>query len=537
MQETFDYIVVGAGSAGCVLANRLSESGKYSVCLVEAGPLDRSPMIGIPGAFAYFMFSKRYNWAYASKPDPKLRHGAPIFTPRGKTLGGSSAINGMLYVRGQKEDYDCWAALGNDGWSYQDMLPYFKKSEHHEVFAGNEYHGRGGPLYVSTGEPQYPMSEAFVKAAQQVGYQYNEDYNAEDQEGVFYYHLNIKHGRRWGTSAAFLKPAMQRPNLTVLTETQVKRVILDGDTATAVEVHCKGMDLRLDAQREIILSAGAINSPQLLQLSGIGEREHLEGLAIECRHELPGVGKNLQEHVDACVLVTARKNDGVTMTVPGLLRMAPDTLKYLFRREGKLAKSITEAGAFLKTSDDLARPDIQLHMLPLLFDDSGRDLKLMSNPGYSCHVCVLHPQSTGTVMIRSNDPYVAPEIDYNFFAHEKDRETMVKGVRVVRKILAAAAFDEYRGDEIHPGTDCESDEDIFYKVREKIGLVYHPVGTCKMGSDDEAVVDTQLRVRGLKHLRVVDASIMPKLIGGNTNAPTIAIAEKAADMILSEEAN
>ncbi|WP_323845980.1 choline dehydrogenase [Microbulbifer magnicolonia] len=534
MKTKFDYIVVGAGSAGCVLADRLSASGKYSVCVLEAGPPGRVPMVSIPGFFAYFMFSKKYNWAYDAKPDPKLRHGQPIFTPRGKTLGGSSAINGMLYVRGQKEDYDHWAALGNEGWSFSDMLHYFKKSEHHETMGGTEYHGTGGPLNVSTALPEYPMSEAFVIAAQQAGFKYSEDFNGADQEGVGYYHLNIKHGRRFSARSSFLKPALHRKNLTVLTNAHVKQVLLEDGRATAVELRHHNADLRLEAAREIILSAGALNSPQLLQLSGIGDPEHLKSLGIDCLHPLPGVGRNLQEHVDACVLVKSHLNNGVTMSVTGLLKMAPDTIKYLFTRKGKLAKSITEAGGFIKSRDDEERPDVQLHLLPLLYDDSGRDLKLMSKPGFSIHVCVLRPKSCGTVMIRSKDPFAAPEIDYNFFAYPEDIQVMVDGIRQARKILAAPAFEKYRVEEMHPGPDCETDEAIFRKVQERVGIVYHPVGTCKMGTDDEAVVDPQLRVRGVQGLRVVDASIMPTLISGNTNAPTIAIAEKAADMILGK---
>lgn len=534
MKTKYDYVVVGAGSAGCTLANRLSASGKYTVCVLEAGPPGRVPMVAIPGFFAYFMFSKKYNWAYDAKPDPKLRHGQPIFTPRGKTLGGSSAINGMLYVRGQKEDYDLWAALGNNGWSYRELLPYFKKMESHETLGGDDYHGNDGPLYVSTSLPEYPVSEAFVIAAQQAGFKYNEDFNGKDQEGVGYYHLNIHKGRRFSARSAFLNPAIPRHNLTVLTGALTKKVIIEDGRAVGVEVQHHHTNMRIEAKREVILSAGAINSPQLLQLSGIGEPEHLKSVDIDCVHALPGVGKNLQEHVDACILVNSKLNNGFTASVTGLLKMLPDTLKYLFTRKGKLAKSITEAGAFLKTQEGLDRPDIQLHMLPLLFDDHGRDLRLMSRPGYSCHVCVLRPKSSGSVMIRSADPFAPPEIDYNFFSHEEDIKIMVDGIRLARTILAAPAFDKYRGEEINPGTDCESDEDIFRKVQERVGTVYHPVGTCKMGVDDAAVVDPSLKVHGLKGLRVVDASVMPTLISGNTNAPTIAIAEKAADMILAD---
>jgi choline dehydrogenase len=533
MNESFDYIVVGGGSAGCVLADRLSADGRYSVCVLEAGSGKGSFTISTPGAFAAHMFLKTYNWAFNARPDQKLRGGQPLFTPRGKGLGGSSSINGMLYVRGQKEDYDEWQALGNEGWGCRDMLPYFIRSEHHETLAGTPYHGKGGNLHISAPESaEYPMSEAFVDAARQAGFVYSSDFNGANQEGVGYFHLNIKNGRRFGAADAYLKPAMNRQNLTVLTDAHVKKVVFEGKRAVAVELRHKGQDRVLCADREIILSGGAINSPQLLQLSGIGEREALESLGIRCLHELPGVGKNLQEHVDACVLVSSRKNNGFTASVLGLLKMLPDTIRYMVNKQGKLAKSITEAGGFIRSRETLDRPDVQLHMLPLLFDDSGRNLILMSKPGYSVHVCVLRPKSTGTVTITSADPFAAPEIDYNFFAEPDDCKVMVDGIRQARRILAARAFDDYRGEEIHPGSDCQSDEQIIEKVKEKVGLVYHPVGTCKMGTDRMAVVDPQLRVHGLEGLRVVDASIMPRLISGNTNAPTIAIAEKAADLIL-----
>lgn len=536
MKSRYDYIVVGAGSAGCVLANRLTANGKYSVLVLEAGPSDKTPVVSTPGAFAYFMFSRKYNWAYNATPDPALRNGQPVFVPRGKVLGGSSSVNGMLYVRGQKEDYDHWAALGNAGWGFNDLLPYFKKSECNERGA-DAFHGDSGPLHVSDRQAQYPLTEAFIEASQQAGFKFNPDFNGADQEGVGYYQCTIKNGQRCGAARGYLHPAMERKNLTVLTEATVKKVVIEDKKAIGVSFTYKGQDLTFHADQEVILSGGAINSPQLLMLSGIGHQDHLTEHGIDCLHHLPGVGENLQEHVDACVLVKSKKKDGFTASLGGLLRMTPDTLKYVLKKEGKLSNSITEAGGFIKSRDDLDRPDIQLHMLPLLFDDSGRDLKLMAQHGYSCHVCVLRPKSSGTVKLISADPVMAPDIDFNFFAHEEDKKVLVDGIRQLRKILAAPAFDGYRAEELNPGIEAESDEAIFDKIKQHIGLVYHPVGTCKMGHDAMAVVDTELKVHGVKGLRVVDASVMPTLISGNTNAPTIAIAEKAAELIFNRQAS
>lgn len=532
MKSRYDYIVVGAGSAGCVLANRLTANGKYSVLVLEAGPSDKTPVVSTPGAFAYFMFSRKYNWAYNATPDPALRNGQPVFVPRGKVLGGSSSVNGMLYIRGQKEDYDHWAALGNTGWGFDDLLPYFKKSECNERGA-DAFHGDSGPLHVSDRQAQFPLTEAFIEAGQQAGFRFNPDFNGEDQEGVGYYQCTIKNGQRCGAARGYLHPALGRQNLTVLTEATVNKVVIEDKKAIGVSFSYKGQDLTFHADQDVILSGGAINSPQLLMLSGIGHQDHLAEHGIDCQHHLPGVGENLQEHVDACVLVKSKKKDGFTASLGGLLRMAPDTLKYVLKKEGKLSNSITEAGGFIKSRDELDRPDIQLHMLPLLFDDSGRDLKLMAQHGYSCHVCVLRPKSSGTVKLKSADPVTAPDIDFNFFAHEEDKKVLVNGIRQLRKILAAPAFDGYRAEELNPGIEAETDDAIFDKIKQHIGLVYHPVGTCKMGHDAMAVVNTELKVHGVKGLRVVDASVMPTLISGNTNAPTIAIAEKAAEMILN----
>jgi len=533
---SFDYIIVGAGSAGCVLANRLSENGKYSVCLLEAGPKDNTPFIKIPAGFAYFMFSKKYNWGFDAKVDSTIRNGQPLFVPRGKTLGGSSAINAMLYIRGQREDYDQWADLGNTGWSFDELLPYFKKSESNSR-GDSEFHGGQGPLVVSDRPVHYNISKSFIEASAQAGLPLTDDFNGASQEGAGYYQCTIKDGQRCGVNRAYLKPALARTNITVIVEAAVNRVLTTDKVATGVEFVKRGKVITLNANKEVILSGGAINSPQLLLLSGIGDQAQLQQHNIELSHHLPGVGHNLQEHADACILVKSKNHQGLTASLSGIMRMVPDTLKYFSNKTGKLANSVVEAGAFFKSREDLSRPDIQLHMLPTLYDDSGRDIKLMRSEGYSCHVCVLRPKSTGSVSLKSSDPRTAPEIDFNLFSHPDDQQVMVDGLRLVRKILAAPAFDVYRGEEIHPGIGAQTDEQLFDKAKERLGTVFHPVGTCKMGIDDMAVVCPELKVHGIKKLRVVDASIMPRLISGNTNAPTIAIAEKAAEMILSTADN
>lgn len=529
----FDYIIVGAGSAGCVLANRLSQDKQNTVCVLEAGSDNNSFLVSTPGAFAAFMFLKKYNWSFNAKVKSDIRNGKPMFVPRGKGLGGSSATNAMLYIRGQAQDYDDWAALGNEGWSFDDMLPYFKKSEHNETFT-DALHSQGGPLNVSTRPVNYEISKRFIEASQQAGFKYNEDFNGTDQEGVGYYQCTIKDGQRCGAARAYLIPALARPNLDVRTNARVKRIIIENNKAIGVEVDIKGTLQTILANKEVILSAGALQSPQILMLSGVGDKTQLQKHNIPLVKHLPGVGKNLQEHADACTLVYSKKRDGFTSSPMSLLKMFPDTIKYLFQKKGKLANSMLEAGGFLKSTEDQDRPDIQLHMVPLLYDDNGRDLKLMSKHGYSCHVCILRPESRGSVTLKSDHYLDDPVIDFNFFSDEKnkDKDVIVNGIRQLRKIMAAPAFDEYRIDEMHPGIENESDESIFAKAKERLGLVYHPVGTCKMGHDELAVVDTRLKVHGIDSLRVIDASIMPNLVSGNTNAPTIAIAEKMADMLL-----
>ncbi|TWX67953.1 choline dehydrogenase [Colwellia demingiae] len=530
----FDYIIVGGGSAGCVLANRLTENGKFTVCLLEAGSDNNSMLVKTPGAFSAFMFLKKFNWSFDAKPRKDIRNGDPLFVPRGRGLGGSSATNAMLYIRGQKQDYDHWAELGNDGWSFDDILPYFKKSETNSR-GESELHGGDGPLQVTDRPAFYEISKRYIEASQQAGFKVTDDFNGSDQEGVGYYQCTIKDGKRCSAAHAYLLPVLSRPNLTVLTHAQVSKVLLKDKQAYGVDVYVKGAKRTLTATKEVILSGGSIASPQLLMLSGIGDKSELTQHGIDCVHELKGVGKNLREHVDACVLVKSKKTDGFTLSVTGLLKMVPDAMKYLTGKKGKLANSILEAGGFIKSNDNENRPDIQLHMLPLLYDDNGRDLKLLSQHGFSCHVCVLRPESTGTVSLKSARYQDAPEIDFNLFSDKegKDKTVLINGMRQLRKILTAPALAQHYENEVHPGNAFETDEQIFAKAKERIGTVFHPVGTCKMGNDEMAVVDNQLKVHGIDKLRVIDASIMPTLTSGNTNAPTMAIAEKIADMMLT----
>ena len=532
--NNFDYIIVGGGSAGCVLANRLTEDGKFNVCLLEAGSDNNSMLVKTPGAFSAFMFLKKFNWSFDAKPRKDIRNGDPLFVPRGRGLGGSSATNAMLYIRGQKQDYDHWAELGNEGWSFDDILPYFKKSETNSR-GESELHGGAGPLQVTDRPAFYEISKRYIEASQQAGFKVTDDFNGSDQEGVGYYQCTIKDGKRCSAAHAYLLPVMSRPNLTVLTHAQVSKVLLKGKQAYGVDVYVKGDKRTLTANKEVILSGGSIASPQLLMLSGIGDKSELTQHGIDCVHELKGVGKNLREHIDACVLVKSKKTDGFTLSVSGLLKMVPDGINYITGKKGKLANSILEAGGFIKSTDNENRPDIQLHMLPLLYDDNGRDLRLLSQHGFSCHVCVLRPESTGTVSLKSANYQDAPEIDFNLFSDKegKDRTVLINGMRQLRKILTAPALAQHYENEVHPGNAFETDEQIFAKAKERIGTVFHPVGTCKMGSDAMAVVDNQLKVHGIDKLRVIDASIMPTLISGNTNAPTMAIAEKVADMMLT----
>lgn len=536
-RKAFDYIIVGAGSAGCALAYRLSREASRRVLLLEAGGKDNFPMIHIPLGFAFLMKYEKLNWCYETEPEPNM-HNRKLSWPRGKVLGGTSCINGMVYIRGQREDYDHWAALGNKGWSYEEVLPYFKRAEH-KAEGPSDYHGYGGPLWVEEvpREEKLELADLFVQAAVQTGMPYNEDFNGADQEGAGSYQLNIRQGQRQSTARTYLKLCQQRPNLTIITGALTERILMENDRAVGVEYRQsrrKGVSTleRAYASGEVILCGGVINSPQLLELSGIGQRERLESLGIDVRHELPGVGENLQDHLT--INVQHGLHDVTTFyeeTRP--LSMIRNLFKYLFRRRGLLAHPASQVGAFFRTSEEQATPDAQIHFAPAASDTDRRG-NLKTAPGTTATVCHLRPESRGSVHVRSADPSIAPAIRANYLDTENDRRAIVAAVRRVRTIFAAPALDHFRGEEILPGAALASDEEILSYVRAQAESVYHPVGTCKMGTDDMAVVDERLRVRGLRGLRIADASVMPNIVSGNTNAPTIMIAEKCADMLLQD---
>jgi len=538
--NSYDFVIVGGGSAGCVLANRLSASGKWQVLLLEAGPADGNSFIHIPAGIIPVIRSNVLNWKFWTTPQQNCG-GRPMFWPRGRTLGGSSSINAMCYIRGNAWDYDHWASLGNDGWSYKDVLPYFRKMENFEAIdqlpGAHAYHGSGGPLNVAEYRYLNPLMSAFVDAAQQAGHPRNGDFNGAQQDGVGYYHVMQQDGQRCSNARGFLKPALGRANLKVITGAHAAKVLFEGRRAVGVRYLENGRYAEALARKEVIVSAGAIGSPQLLLLSGVGPRAQIEKQGIQPVHELPGVGENLQDHLDIHVTWEEKTRFAVTLHWSSLWRTLKSVFQYLFGHRGELTSNLAQAGGFIKSDPAQPIPDLQWHLVPFIYSDHGQNLTpLFKYYAFTLMTCFLRPESRGTIRLASADPLTRPLIDANYLATPRDMEALVKGFKLARQVLQQPAFAPHRLQELEPGAAVQSDEQIRDFIRRRAETVYHPVGTCKMGRDAMAVVDPRLRVHGLEGLRVVDASVMPTLIGGNTNAPTTMIAERAADLILQDAA-
>lgn len=528
--RSFDYLVIGAGSAGCVLANRLSEDGRNTVLLLEAGPRDDYLWIHIPIGYGKTMFHPVYNWGFHSEPDPGM-HGRRIYQPRGRGLGGSSSINGLIYVRGQPQDYDRWAAYGNRGWGWDDVLPYFIKLEHNTRGA-SACHGANGPLWCSDIRDPHELVEAIIRGANELGVPRNDDFNGPKQEGVGYYQLFTRHGWRCSAADAYLKPARGRPNLAVETDALATRIVFEGRRAVGVEFDQGGQSHSVRARREVIVSAGAFQSPQLLQLSGVGPGPLLQRFGIPLVHHLPGVGENLQDHVQVRLMYKVSKpittNDELR-TWLGKLRIG---LQWLLFRRGPLAIGINQGGLFTGVMPGSATPDIQFHFGTLSAESAGA--KPHSWPGCTFSVCQLRPASRGRVTIKTPRAKDAPGIVSNYLSEAIDQQCAVEGIKFARRLAATDALRPYLTEEYRPGAKAASDLDLLEFAREHGQTIFHPAGTCRMGSGEMGVVDERLRVRGVAGLRVVDCSIMPDLVSGNTNAPVVMIAEKASAMILAD---
>ena len=529
----FDYVIVGAGSAGCAIAARLSEDPGVSVCLLEAGGADHSVLVHAPAGVAAMVPTRINNWAYQTVPQKGL-NGRRGYQPRGKVLGGSSSINAMLYVRGHRWDYDHWAALGNAGWSYDEVLPYFKRAEHNETHGAGQYHGAGGPLNVAELRSPSPLNQSFLEAAALNGVPHNPDYNGAEQFGAFMYQVTHRNGERCSAAKAYITPNLSRPNLSLQLNAASARILFEGRRAVGVAFRQGGALREVRARREVIVCSGAFGSPQLLMLSGIGPGAGLQKLGLPVLQDLPGVGQNLQDHIDH-VQTWRTRSDTHTfgLSARGGARLTAAMLEWKKQRTGLITSSIAESGAFLRSSPEVQVPDLQLVFVIGIVDDHARKLHL--GHGYSCHVEVLRPKSRGQLTLASPDPHAAPLIDPNFLGDERDLQLLVKGVKQQMDILLSRLFDAWRGKMMYP-LQRDDAAAIAEDIRNRADTQYHPVGTCKMGPADDAlaVVDARLRVRGVTGLRVADASIMPTLTGGNTNAPTIMIGEKAADMIRAD---
>jgi choline dehydrogenase len=523
----FDFIIVGAGSAGCVLANRLSASGTYSVLLLEAGPADTNPWIHIPLGYGKLFNHPKLNWRYKTAREPFM-HDREISQPRGCVLGGSSSINGLIYIRGQREDFDGWRASGHVGWGYDDLLPYFIRAEN-QARGANAYHGVGGPLNVSDPTEPHPLCDAFIAAAVEAGHPFNADFNGAVQEGAGYYQATARRGRRVSAAVAYLHPVRKRPNLKIVTNAHVRRVVTQDARADGIEWMENGNVRRARAAREVILSAGAINTPQLLQLSGIGDAEHLGSVGVPLVHHLPGVGANLQDHLQARIVYEASRPCTLNDDLRSPLRTARLGLRYLLLRKGGLTVSAGYAGGFFRSAAAAdERPDTQIHFINFSTDAMGDKLHRFS--GFTASACPLRPHSRGDVLIQSPDPGAAPRIRVNFLSDARDQSAIVAGLRVVRDIMAQPAMREFVTQERLPGAGVVRDEELLDYAQRTGGSLYHPSCTAALGS----VVDERLRVHGIDRLRVIDASIMPAVVSGNTNAAVIAIAEKGAEMTLND---
>jgi choline dehydrogenase len=525
--DSYDYIIIGAGSAGCVLASRLSEDKGVSVLLLETGGSDKSIFIQMPTALSIPMSTKKYNWQFETQSEPYLNN-RRMHCPRGKVLGGSSSINGMVYVRGHAKDFDEWQSLGADGWDYAHCLPYFKKAENW-AFGGDTYRGDKGPLSVNNGnQMQNPLYRAFIYAGEEAGYLRTSDYNGAQQEGFGPMHMTVKNGLRWSSSNAYLKPVLHRSNLTVITHALVEKVLIEGKKAIGVRYTCKGELKDIFANKEVILSAGPIGSPHLLQLSGVGPKSVLENAGIELKHNLPGVGENLQDHLEFYFQFKCKK----AITLNGKLGLWSKFLigaRWFFFKDGLGATNHFESCGFIRSKPGIEWPDLQYHFLPAAMSYDGSTA--FSGHGFQVHIGHNKPKSRGTIQVRSADAGTSPAIQFNYLSHEDDREGFRDCVRLTREIINQPAFEPYRDGEIQPGETVQTDAQIDEFIRDNVESAYHPSCSCKMGVDDMSVVDSQARVYGIAQLRVVDSSIFPSIPNGNLNAPTIMLAERAADLI------